>query len=165
MAQELKKERIQVPIQVGVAESRWLLPSPGQWQEILEKGPWSPGEILRWIALADGEAQAEEQWLQMLRTYSAQLKEERAAWELTLDVAEHLFPEEEETVARALLQDLPLARQVMASCAPAEFCLLLLKQLIPARGRKPPNLNSLRLMRSKQLIPARGRKLVNIFLC
>ena len=132
MAQELKKERIQVPIQVGAAESRWLLPSPGQWQEILEKGPWSPGEILRWIALTDGEAQAEEQWLQMLRTYSAQLKEERAARELTLDVAEGLFPGETEPVARVLLRDLTLARQVMASCAPAEFCLLLLKGCVSA---------------------------------
>lgn len=132
MAQELKKERIQVPIQVGAEESRWPVPSPGEWQKILQKAPWSPGEILRWIALEEGEAQAQEQWLQMLRTYSAQLKEERAARELTLDVAEGLFPEEEEPVARALLQDLPLARQIMASCAPAEFCLLLLKGCVSA---------------------------------
>ena len=127
MAQELKEERVLVPIQVGAGESRWPVPSPGEWQGILQKTPWSPGEILRWIALTEGEAQAEEQWRQMLRTYSSQLKEERAARELTLDVVEHLFPEEKEPVARALLQDLPLARQVMASHAPAEFCLLFLK--------------------------------------
>ncbi len=132
MAQELKEERIQVPIQVGVAESRWPVPSPGEWQGILQKAPWSPGEILRWITLEEGEAQAQEQWRQMLRTYSSQLKEERAARELTLDVAEQLFMEEEELVARALLQDLPLARQVMASRAPAEFCLLLLKGCVSA---------------------------------
>lgn len=132
MAQELKEERVLVPIQVGAEESRWPVPSPGEWQGILQKAPWSPGEILRWIALEEGEAQAQEQWLQMLRTYSSQLKEERAARELTLDVAEGLFIEEEEPVARALLQDLPLARQVMASRAPAEFCLLLLKGCVSA---------------------------------
>ena len=102
MAQELKEERVLVPIQVGAEESRWPVPSPGEWQKILQKAPWPPGEILRWIALEEGEAQAQEQWLQMLRTYSSQLQEERAAWELTLDVAERLFPEEEEPVARAI---------------------------------------------------------------
>ncbi len=132
MAQELKEERVLVPIQVGAEESRWPVLSPGEWQGILQKAPWSPGEILRWIALEEGEAQAQEQWLQMLRTYSSQLKEERAARELTLDVAEQLFMEEEELVARALLQDLPLARQVMVSRAPAEFCLLLLKGCVSA---------------------------------
>lgn len=132
MAQELKEERVLVPIQVGAEESRWPVPSPEQWQEILQKAPWSPGEILRWIALEEGESQAQEQWLQMLRTYSSQLEEEGAARELTMDVVEHLFPEEEELVARALLQDLPLARQVMVSRAPAEFCLLLLKGCVSA---------------------------------
>lgn len=132
MAQELKEERVLVPIQVGAEESRWPVSSPGEWQKILQKAPWSPGEILRWIALEEGEAQAEEQWLQMLRTYSSQLQEEQAARELTLDVAGQLFMEEEEPVAWALLQDLPLARQVMASCAPAEFCLLLLKSCVSA---------------------------------
>ena len=39
-----------------------------------------------------------------------------------------------------------------------DFCLLLLKQLIPARGRKQ-NANICRIVRArKQLIPARGRK-------
>ena len=47
-------------------------------------------------------------------------------------MAEGLFIEEEEPVARALLQDLPLARQIMASRAPAEFCLLLLKGCVSA---------------------------------
>lgn len=38
-----------------------------------------------------------------------------------------------------------------------DFCLLLLKQLIPARGRKLPQLVAVVVCSVKQLIPARGQ--------
>ena len=127
-----EKALLHIPLQVGGEGGRWPVRTDAAWEGALQKERWMPGEVLRWIALEEGEEEAGKQWREMLRTYAARLVEEQDAWALTLDAAERLFGGDETGTAQALLPDLPLSRQVMASSAPPEFCLLLLKGCVSA---------------------------------